>query len=29
MQMYIPILKKVVLNYDELAKGWFRNRRLQ
>jgi dCTP deaminase len=29
MQMYIPILKKVFLNYDELAKGWFRNRRLQ
>ena len=28
LQMYIPILKKVFLNYDELAKTWFRNRRL-
>lgn len=28
LQMYIPILKKVFTNYDELAKRWFRNRRL-
>ena len=28
MQMYIPIMKKVFTNYDELAKVWFRNKRL-
>ena len=28
LQMYIPILKKVFPNYDELAKTWFRNKRL-
>ena len=28
LQMYISILKKVFANYDELAKRWFRNRRL-
>ena len=28
LQMYILILKKVFTNYDELAKRWFRNRRL-
>ncbi len=28
LQMYIPILKEVFPNYDELAKIWFRNRRL-
>lgn len=27
VQMYIPILKKVFPNYDELAKIWFRNKR--
>ncbi|MDI6690426.1 MAG: hypothetical protein QME50_00970 [Candidatus Bathyarchaeota archaeon] len=29
MQMYIPILKSVFKNYDELAKAWFKNKRLQ
>jgi len=29
MQMYIPILKKVIPNYDELARLWFKNKRLQ
>ena len=29
MQMYIPILKKVFPNYDELAKIWLKNKRLQ
>jgi len=29
MLMYIPLMKKVFSNYDELAKGWFRNKRLQ
>jgi len=29
MQMYIPILKKIFVNYDELAKVWFKNKRLQ
>src|SRR3989304_5202192 len=29
MQMYISIMKKVFSNYDELAKTWFRNKRLQ
>lgn len=29
MQMYISIMKKVFSNYDELAKTWFRNNRLQ
>ncbi|HVO37202.1 MAG TPA: hypothetical protein VMT01_03440 [Candidatus Acidoferrum sp.] len=28
MQMYIPILKKVFPNYEELAKVWFKNKRL-
>jgi len=28
IQMYIPILKKVFPNYDELAKTWFKNKRL-
>ena len=28
MQMYIPILKKVFPNYDELAKTWLQNKRL-
>jgi dCTP deaminase len=28
MQMYIPILKKVFPNYDELGKAWFKNKRL-
>jgi dCTP deaminase len=27
--MYIPILKKVFLNYEELAATWFKNKRLQ
>ena len=26
IKMYIPILKKVFPNYDELAKIWFRNK---
>jgi len=26
--MYIPILKKVFPNYDELAKTWLKNKRL-
>jgi len=29
IKMYIPILKKVFKNYDELAKIWFRNRPLR
>ena len=29
IQMYVPILKKILSNYDELAKIWFKNRRLQ
>ena len=29
MQMYISIMKKVFSNYDELARTWFRNKRLQ
>jgi len=29
MQMYIPILKKLFPNYDELAKIWLKNKRLQ
>jgi dCTP deaminase len=29
MQMYVPILKKIFPNYDELAKVWFKNKRLQ
>jgi dCTP deaminase len=29
IQMYIPILKRIFPNYDELAKMWFRNKRLQ
>jgi dCTP deaminase len=28
MQMYIPILKKVFPNYNELAKTWLKNKRL-
>jgi dCTP deaminase len=28
MQMYVPILKKVFPNYDELGKTWFKNKRL-
>ncbi len=28
LQMYIPILKEVFPNYDELAEIWFRNKRL-
>ena len=29
IQMYIPILKSVFPNFDELAKVWFKNKRLQ
>jgi len=29
IQMYIPILKKTFPNYDELAKTWLKNKRLQ
>ncbi len=29
IQMYIPILKRVFPNYEELAKIWFKNKRLQ
>ena len=29
IQMYIPILQKVFPNYEELAKTWFKNKRLQ
>lgn len=28
LQMYVPILQKVFPNYDELARSWFRNKRL-
>lgn len=28
IQMYIPILKKVFPNYEDLAKAWFKNKRL-
>jgi len=28
MSMYVPILKEVFPNYDQLAKKWFRNKRL-
>jgi len=28
LTMYVPILKKVFPNYDQLAKTWFRNKRL-
>jgi dCTP deaminase len=28
LSMYVPILKKVFPNYDQLAKAWFRNKRL-
>jgi dCTP deaminase len=28
MQMYIPTLKKVFSNYEELAKAWLKNKRL-
>jgi dCTP deaminase len=29
MQMYIPIMKEVFPDYDELSKVWFKNKRLQ
>jgi dCTP deaminase len=29
IQMYIPILQKVFPNFEELAKTWFKNKRLQ
>jgi dCTP deaminase len=29
IQMYIPILKRIFPNYEELAKIWFKNKRLQ
>ena len=29
IQMYIPIMKRVFTNYDDLAKLWFKNKRLQ
>ncbi len=29
IHMYIPILKRVFPNYEELAKTWFKNKRLQ
>lgn len=29
IQMYIPILKKALTNYEELVKIWFKNKRLQ
>ncbi|HVO85600.1 MAG TPA: hypothetical protein VMT06_00590 [Candidatus Eisenbacteria bacterium] len=29
IQMYIPIMKKIFTNYEELAKNWFKNERLQ
>ena len=29
IQMYIPILKRIFQNYEELAKTWFKNKRLQ
>lgn len=28
MEMYIPILKKVFINFEELSKIWFKNKRL-
>jgi len=28
IRMYIPILKRVFTDYDELAKNWFKNKRL-
>jgi hypothetical protein len=28
MKMYIPILKEVFPDYDELAKTWLKNKRL-
>jgi dCTP deaminase len=28
IHMYIPILKRVFTDYDELAKNWFKNKRL-
>jgi len=28
LSMYVPILKEVFSNYDELAETWFRNKRL-
>ena len=28
LQMYVPILRKVFPNYEELAQSWFRNKRL-
>jgi dCTP deaminase len=29
IQMYIPILKRIFPNYEELSKMWFKNKRLQ
>ena len=29
IRMYVPILKKIFPNYEELAKIWFKNKRLQ
>jgi len=29
IHMYVPILKRVFPNYEELAKTWFKNKRLQ
>jgi dCTP deaminase len=29
IRMYMPILKKIFPNYEELAKVWFKNKRLQ
>jgi dCTP deaminase len=28
MHMYVPIMKKIFTNYDELSKMWFKNKRL-
>ncbi len=28
MEMYIPILRKIFPNYEELSKAWFKNKRL-
>ncbi len=28
LQMYVPILQKIFSNYDELARSWFKNKRL-
>jgi dCTP deaminase len=29
IHMYIPILKRLLPNYEDLAKIWFKNKRLQ